>query len=110
MTEPPIFSIVIVSYNTAALTLACLESLIAANGTKEIHVVDNASTDGSPSLIKESFPDVYLAANRTNRGFAEKKLMKVFKNFSSAKLALIFRYLSRSAGVINFFSAFFISL
>ena len=70
MTEPPTFSIVIVSYNTAALTLACLESLIAANGTKEIHVVDNASTDGSPSLIKESFPDVYLAANRTNRGFA----------------------------------------
>ena len=70
MTEPPTFSIVIVSYNTAALTLACLESLAAANGTKEIHVVDNASTDGSPSLIKESFPDVYLAANQTNRGFA----------------------------------------
>ena len=51
MTEPLTFSIVIVSYNSAALTLACLESLAAADGTKVIHVVDNASTDGSPSLI-----------------------------------------------------------
>ncbi len=70
MSKPAEFSIIIVSYNTATLTLACLESLAAANGTKEIHVVDNASTDGSPSLIKESFPDVYLTANQTNRGFA----------------------------------------
>ncbi len=70
MTAPLALSIVIVSYNTAPLTLACLESLATADGEKEIHVVDNASTDGSPSLIKESFPDVYLAANQANRGFA----------------------------------------
>ena len=70
MTDPLALSIVIVSYNTAALTLACLESLATADGDKEIHVVDNASTDGCPSLINESFLDVYLAANQTKRGFA----------------------------------------
>lgn len=70
MVEPLTFSIVIVSYNTALLTLACLESLATADGAKEILVVDNASTDNSSLLIKEKFPDVQLTANDINRGFA----------------------------------------
>lgn len=63
-------SIVIVSYNTAALTLACLESLTAADGDKEIRVVDNASTDDTLLRIRSRFPETHVIANETNRGFA----------------------------------------
>jgi hypothetical protein len=36
----------------------------------EVIVVDNASTDGTVEAIKQSFPEVILLENRTNRGFA----------------------------------------
>ena len=62
-------SVIIVSYNTAALTLACLDSLSRAEGDKEIIVVDNASTDPSVDSIRREFPAVCLIANRQNRGF-----------------------------------------
>lgn len=62
-------SIVIVSYNTAALTLACLESLQTATGDKELFVVDNASSDNSVELITARFPAVKLIANKNNKGF-----------------------------------------
>ncbi len=63
-------SIVLVSYNTAALTLACLESLKAADGDKEIWVVDNASTDETVSRIQARFPEIHVIVNEKNRGFA----------------------------------------
>lgn len=56
-------SIVIVSYNTAALTLNCLESLTAADGDKEIWVVDNASTDDTVSRIRSRFPETHVIVN-----------------------------------------------
>ncbi|MCX7981276.1 MAG: glycosyltransferase family 2 protein [Syntrophales bacterium] len=62
-------SIIIVSYNTADLTKACLESLRLAHGEKEICVVDNASTDGSVEMIKTLFPEVTLIVNNRNIGF-----------------------------------------
>lgn len=63
-------SIIIVSYNTAALTLKCLASLQKADGlTKEIFVVDNASTDQSAEIIRTKFPAINLIANKDNRGF-----------------------------------------
>jgi GT2 family glycosyltransferase len=63
-------SIIIVSYNTACLTVSCLQSLEAAGGTKEIYVIDNASTDQSAEAIGTQFPQVKLIANKNNRGFA----------------------------------------
>jgi N-acetylglucosaminyl-diphospho-decaprenol L-rhamnosyltransferase len=64
-------SLIIVSYNTAALTCGCLESVLAADaGERESFVVDNASTDGSAGRILEEFPAVRLTANAENRGFA----------------------------------------
>lgn len=62
-------SVIIVSYNTVALTLACLDSLCLAESDKEIFVVDNASTDNSIDAIRKQYPAVTLIANSQNRGF-----------------------------------------
>lgn len=63
-------SIIIVSYNTADLTVACLESVFASQrASYEVFVVDNASQDGSAGIVRKKFPGVRLVANETNRGF-----------------------------------------
>lgn len=57
MTErsTPDVSILVVSYNTATLTLAALDSIKAETRamTYEVIVVDNASTDGSAEALKD---------------------------------------------------------
>lgn len=63
-------SVIIVSYNTADLTAACLESVFASRRISyEVFVVDNASKDGSAEIVKTRFPEFRLIANETNRGF-----------------------------------------
>lgn len=63
-------SVIIVSYNTADLTVACLESVFASRRVSyEVFVVDNASKDESVEVIRNKFPAVRLVANETNRGF-----------------------------------------
>lgn len=66
-------SIIIVSYNTKAITEKCLESVQNSNLKNQIEVivVDNASTDGSVEMIKTEFPKVKLLANKENLGFAK---------------------------------------
>ena len=66
-------SIIIVSWNAREYLLKCLESVIleTADHLTEIIVVDNASTDGSPEMVKEYFPDVKLICNDANYGFAK---------------------------------------
>jgi GT2 family glycosyltransferase len=69
--KQPTLSIIIVSYNTANLIGNCLKSIFeASNITREVFVVDNASTDGSSDFIKDKFPSVHLAVNTENVGFA----------------------------------------
>ena len=65
-------TVTLVSWNTNALLRACLRSLLAnINGCRvEVHVVDNASTDGSPEMVRAEFPDVRLIENTKNVGFA----------------------------------------
>ncbi|HUS69448.1 MAG TPA: glycosyltransferase family 2 protein [Anaerolineae bacterium] len=66
-------SVVIVSYNTRELLRGCLGSVLAVLDSRvkhEVIVVDNASTDGSVAMIRDSFPQVCLLANSQNRGFA----------------------------------------
>ena len=64
-------SIVIVNWNTCALLRDCLDSVFrTVSGIAfEVLVVDNASTDGSVPMVRESFPAVRLMANNENRGF-----------------------------------------
>jgi hypothetical protein len=63
-------SVIIVSYNTADLIGDCLESVLASRQVDcEVFVVDNASRDGSPGIVRNEFPAVRLIANDDNRGF-----------------------------------------
>jgi N-acetylglucosaminyl-diphospho-decaprenol L-rhamnosyltransferase len=62
-------SIVIVSWNVRSLLHRCLCSLPPANGSVEIIVVDNASSDGSAEMVRGEFLQVHLIVNQENRGF-----------------------------------------
>lgn len=72
MTPVPDVTITVVSYNTRRLLEACLASLKrgACRAACEVHVVDNASSDGSAELVRDCFPDIRLIANTVNVGFA----------------------------------------
>ena len=65
-------SIIIVSWNTKKYLEECLTSLRAIDGnlSAEIIVVDNASTDGSPEMVRTQFPEVILKETGANLGFA----------------------------------------
>src|SRR5690348_2611902 len=67
----PAVAVVIVGWNVRDLLRACLESLRPAweSGQAEVIVVDNASTDGTPAMVREAFPAVQLIINATNCGF-----------------------------------------
>lgn len=68
---PPDVSVVVVSYNTAALLADCLRALEASAGAvPEVFVVDNNSHDGSADMVARDFPWVRLVRNPDNRGFA----------------------------------------
>lgn len=64
-------TIIIVTWNTRELTRACLASLRDADPARDwdIIVVDNASMDGTPDMIRTEFPWVRLMVNQENLGF-----------------------------------------
>jgi len=72
MDDRPELSVCIVSWNTSDLLRDCLKSLAAdpASSGWEIIVVDNASTDGSPDMVVEEFPEVTSIAKTRNLGFS----------------------------------------
>lgn len=65
-------SIIIVNYNARDYLEQCLKSIHKSLGKlkAKIWVVDNASTDGSPEMIKKNFPQIRLIENKENIGFA----------------------------------------
>ena len=67
----PDLSIVVVSYNGREWLARCLEAIRVATDDldAELFVVDNASSDSSPQMVAERFPEVRLIANRDNVGF-----------------------------------------
>jgi N-acetylglucosaminyl-diphospho-decaprenol L-rhamnosyltransferase len=76
-------TVVIVSWNVCDLLRRCLSSTLdvrpSAEGdlrptskgelSVEVIVVDNASSDGSPEMVRAEFPQVRLIVNAENRGF-----------------------------------------
>jgi GT2 family glycosyltransferase/lipopolysaccharide/colanic/teichoic acid biosynthesis glycosyltransferase len=65
-------SIVIVNYNVKAFLEQCLMAIDRATHdlAVETFVVDNASVDGSQTMVKKRFPQVQLIENRVNVGFS----------------------------------------
>ena len=60
-------SVIIVSFNTCATLLRCLETVV---GTAPICVVDNASSDGTATAVRARFPQVQLIELPSNQGFS----------------------------------------
>lgn len=65
-------SVVVVTWNGRDRLERCLQALRddPSGGRREVIVVDNASTDGLPALVRERFPAVRLVELRRNAGFA----------------------------------------
>lgn len=62
---------IVVSYNTRELLAACLASVYRHTRALsfEVIVVDNASSDGSPAMVREQYPDALLVESGENLGF-----------------------------------------
>jgi GT2 family glycosyltransferase len=65
-------SVVIVNWNTCDILRDCLKTIYeqTRHVAFEVIVVDNASSDGSPEMVRVEFPQVVLLANPTNAGYA----------------------------------------
>lgn len=65
-------AVVVVTHNSRAEIDACLRSLVrgTASHPTDIVVVDNASTDGTPALVRQAFPDIRVIEAGANVGFA----------------------------------------
>jgi GT2 family glycosyltransferase len=70
---PAHVSVIIVVWNAKKYVLECLGSLRehCAQVCSEVIVVDNDSTDGTPELVAEMFPEFKLIRNPENLGFAK---------------------------------------
>jgi GT2 family glycosyltransferase len=71
---------IVVSHNTQALTDNCLSYLSRALSGLDsvITVVDNASEDDTPLMVRSKYPEVHLFANARNQGFAAACNLAVF--------------------------------
>ncbi len=69
--EFPLVSIITVNYNQSEVTCQLLESLQKITYPNiEVIVVDNASQDDDPQMIKRRYPNIVLIENPINYGFA----------------------------------------
>ncbi len=70
---PRDLTVAIVSYRCRELVCACLESLERhppRSGTLTVHLVDNASDDGTVAEVRRRFPSVEVTALAGNLGFS----------------------------------------
>lgn len=67
----PLTFIVMLNWNQAGLTLACLDSLAEVTYPNfRIVLVDNGSTDGSVPRIRARYPELHIIENGENLGFS----------------------------------------
>ena len=67
----PSVLIIVLCYNGVELTLACLESLQRLDYERaDVLVVDNASSDGTPTIVRSHFPGVKMVEAGANLGYA----------------------------------------
>jgi GT2 family glycosyltransferase len=62
---------VIVTYNSMTTVVRCLDRILESRGLDElkITVVDNASLDGGPAVVRSKYPEIEVMANERNIGF-----------------------------------------
>jgi GT2 family glycosyltransferase len=71
MNQKGFVAITIVTYNSGRFIKRCLESVLAQKyPIKEIFVIDNASTDGTPDILDQFSDRCRIVYNDTNVGFA----------------------------------------
>ena len=65
-------AIIIVTYNSATEIGPCLDSLVGHTGPfpTAVTVVDNASSDGTASIVRKRWPSVQVIESPTNVGFS----------------------------------------
>jgi N-acetylglucosaminyl-diphospho-decaprenol L-rhamnosyltransferase len=65
-------AVVIVNYNAGEYLARCVSSVVANAGglDLDVHVIDNASRDGSAQRAKEAEPSIRVTLNSTNRGLS----------------------------------------
>jgi len=83
-------SVIIVSYNVRYFLEQCLHSVNkAGEGLEtEVFVVDNASVDGSVTMLQEKFPEVKLIVNKQNVGFAKANNQAILRSTGQYVLLL----------------------
>jgi GT2 family glycosyltransferase len=69
--ELPVVSVIVITWDTCELTLACLASVRRSSPgiSTEFIIVDNGSTDGTPDIVQREYPDAVVIRNTTNAGF-----------------------------------------
>ena len=112
--DRPVVSIVIVVWNAKKYVFECLSSLRehCRDLSAEVIVVDNASTDGTPDMIAEIFPEFTLIRNSENLGFAKANNIGIARSlgdyvclvnsdvkFTGDCISPMLRYLEMNAGV-----------
>lgn len=71
MNQKGFVAITIVTYNSGRFIKRCLESVLAQKyPVKEIFVIDNASTDGTPDILDQFSDRCRIVYNDVNVGFA----------------------------------------
>src|SRR5579859_7102330 len=93
MKSPPAMgeiSVIIVSWNARGFLRDCLVSLRSNGGglIREVIVVDNASSDGSPDMVANEFPEATLIRSTENLGFARANNLGI-RHASGSLLALV---------------------
>ena len=71
MTSPPLLSVTIVTFNSAPFISRCLDFVLEQDyAPLEVIVVDNASSDNTPEILRAWQDRVRVVLNRKNNGFA----------------------------------------
>ena len=88
--KAPALDVVIVSYRSRDVLRSCLLSLRAhpPDLGARIWVVDNASRDGTPEMVRSEFAEVELVVSETNRGFSAANNLAIRRGRAPYVLAL----------------------
>jgi len=69
----PVLTTIIVTHNSSPSIIGCLSHLRESTVEipHEIIVVDNNSTDNTPSIVRQKYPEAKVVTNHSNSGFAD---------------------------------------